>query len=273
MSGAHAEALAVAREVLGEVEVLGCRRGEQAALVAVGKAGEVRAWVKHHAEAAAARREAAVLTAWGGALGGPTPRVLALRGRSLVLAHVRGRPWRPDDPGHVAALVARLDSLHQTPIADPDPMPLATALAARARAALSGAGDVPRDVETALAAPWPDRPRVAAHRDVRPENLVVTESGEVALLDLGQARPDGAEADVVGLIADPATRDAGWAVAGALPSVDPALAVRRLRLFQVATVARARRRGEPTGAPRSLLDVPIAPPPGKMRTEARCARS
>lgn len=184
-------------------------RGSQASVWRV-RTGTAWAIVKQSHDAASHARELAAYEAWGEALGDWVPRRLATLPTAVVLEWVDGRP--ASDPtvapaslvalhreaGRFVAALERLDI-------PSDPLPLRQALPRRLEAWIDRARAFFPDARlTSLRdrfdpAAFVGVTRVAAHRDLSPDNWLLVGNTRLVVLDFGQARADAPLTDLLKL--------------------------------------------------------------------------
>lgn len=185
-------------------------RGSQAILWRVRTEQGVSAIVKQSHDAASHARELAAYDAWGDALRAWVPRRLATLPSAFVLEWVEGRPASDPrvDPASLVALhreagrfVAALERLD----VPPDPLPLHEALPRRLESWIDRARAFFPDARlTALRNRFDPQAfvgvtRVAAHRDLSPDNWLLVEEARLVVLDFGQARADAPLVDLLKL--------------------------------------------------------------------------
>lgn len=233
-----------------EAEVWALRRDPEAPPIA---------WLKRHRHRGKLDAEARAHTEWLPAAGQPGAWIARLDDTTCLLAHVAGRPL--SDPGlgdeqrrrGWRSLGAALRALHAVPYPDTDPLPLAEAWRAREQSWLTRASPALTSAQieacrARFAAPRPPARRVPCHRDVRPENVLITPGGEARLLDFGQSRMDDAVSDWVKLLAPPSAPPEACRAAFELGygrRADEIGALSRaLLLHGLATLAWAHRKGD-----------------------------
>lgn len=202
--------MAVEERLGALVEIRRLDRGSQASVWRVRTGQGVSALVKHSHDAASHARELAAYDAWGDALGDWVPRRLATLPSALVLEWIDGRP--ASDPGvdpaslvvlqrEAGRFVAALERLD----IPSDPLPLHEALPRRLEAWIDRAREFFPDARlTALRDRFDPEAfvgvtRVAAHRDLSPDNWLLVGEARLVVLDFGQARADAPLTDLLKL--------------------------------------------------------------------------